>query len=386
MDKRAFRMEVKELEAETGTFTGYLSVFGNEDAQGDVVERGAFKRTLDKWRRKARPIPLLWQHQEVIGGIEPRDAVEDDHGLLVKGKLVMELQKAREVLALMRANVVNAMSIGYDVIQQARDGTVRRLKELRLYEGSLVLWPANEQAEVLVVKNVSPGEAKQMEVQSVIFPKKHWDDVADCKQWLKDHDFKSSDVDETSTSWRFRQRDPGDFSRMRTVCLTPRGTAPGPDCRIEAIVGMPKSDEAEATKEAIDGDVEMLAAVVAGIKERFSEASNTTPLSQPVTVTVTDSDGGNYTYTTDSITFSTDSTTGPAISEATKAGIRDAADELLALLGMGSATDGAASTDLGPGKQNGASDSGDDHSDDAELQELAKAVRGLAEKLTRRDR
>ena len=42
-----------------GVFTGYASVFGNVDSYGDIVEPGAFKDTLEAWRAKGDPIPLL---------------------------------------------------------------------------------------------------------------------------------------------------------------------------------------------------------------------------------------------------------------------------------------------------------------------------------------
>jgi hypothetical protein len=157
-EDKDFRMDVKELQTEAGTFTGYLSTFGNTDQQGDVVERGAFSRTLDRWRQKGKQIPLLWQHQELIGGISADDAVEDEHGLFIRGELEMKDPKSQIILEHMRKGRVNAMSIGYDVIQHSFEGKIRRLKELRLFEGSLVLWPANESAEIIAVKKKHPDD------------------------------------------------------------------------------------------------------------------------------------------------------------------------------------------------------------------------------------
>jgi len=366
MDKRAFRMELKDVQPETGTFVGYLSTFGNTDAQGDVVERGAFSRTLDRWKQKGKPIPLLWQHSEVVGGIDARDASEDDHGLFVKGKLVMELQKSKEVLALLKAGIVNAMSIGYDVIQQAREGGVRKLKELRLYEGSLVLWPANENAEVIAVKKKQPDDenaalgdalgavidqahqflkAATTEVQSVIFPKKHWDDADECKKWLKSHDFKSGDVDETSTSWRFRQSDPGKYDRMRTVCLTPAGTSPGPDCRIEAIMGIVSKSEIT------------------------SSASNTEY--SPVTTTV-------------DTTLAVKQTEDRALSAEIRAKLKEAIEALTPLLAESDSPNAAEGDSQEPGTDTPTPDPGEIPSEDEDAKELLTMVRELADNLRRK--
>lgn len=80
------------------------------------------------------------------------------------------------------------------------------------------------------------------EVQSVLFPKMHWDSAGACRDWLNEHDFKSGDLDETDDHYRFRQRDPGDFERLRTICLMPTDMSPGNDrCRIKAIGGPVKA-------------------------------------------------------------------------------------------------------------------------------------------------
>lgn len=86
-------------------------------------------------------------------------------------------------------------------------------------------------------------------VQSILFPKAHWDSAGACRDWLKEHDFKSSDLDETDDHYRFRQRDPDDFRRMRMVCLMPNDAGPGEDrCRIKAIGGPLKAAEVPQTE------------------------------------------------------------------------------------------------------------------------------------------
>src|SRR5215472_12159000 len=54
------------------------------------------------------------------------------------------------------------------------------------------------------------------EVASVIFDKDNWDENK-ARAWLKDHDMKAGSPDSTANTLRFRQKDPGGFSRFRVI-------------------------------------------------------------------------------------------------------------------------------------------------------------------------
>lgn len=146
-----FGFEVKSLGTD-GTFAGYASVFHVVDSQQDIMLPGAFQHSLKQ--RKQR-LQLLWQHQweSPIGVIE--SVFEDAHGLYIKGKLLMDVQQAREAHALLKAGVVRGLSIGYSVKRAERDpmSGVRRLQEVELWEVSIVTLPANDAAQVTVVKS-----------------------------------------------------------------------------------------------------------------------------------------------------------------------------------------------------------------------------------------
>ena len=62
MDRLRFDMEVKFASDKTGVFSGYGAMFGNVDAGGDVIEKGAFKDTLREWEDKGKYPPMLLQH------------------------------------------------------------------------------------------------------------------------------------------------------------------------------------------------------------------------------------------------------------------------------------------------------------------------------------
>ena len=141
-----------ETDADTGEFEGYASLFGVEDQVHDVVRPGAFRRTLRQ--RGIGNVKLLYQHdaREPIGVW--REIREDDKGLFVRGRLLPEVQRAREVLALMRAGALDGLSIGYQVVGARKDrraGT-RDLIDIDLWEISLVTFPLLPEARVTRVK------------------------------------------------------------------------------------------------------------------------------------------------------------------------------------------------------------------------------------------
>lgn len=150
----AFELKLEEL-TDDGQFEGYASVFGNEDSQGDIVEKGAFRKTI---RESKGRVPILWQHDswEPIG--ESLEMEEDDHGLRTRGQLILDTQRGAGAYALLkRTKAFRGLSIGYQTvkreIQELDDGTrITRLKELKLWEYSLVTFPANTLAVVGSVK------------------------------------------------------------------------------------------------------------------------------------------------------------------------------------------------------------------------------------------
>lgn len=150
--------EVKDLgEADgLGTFEGYAAVFGNVDSYADICEPGMFKRTIEnRTAAHGKPdFPILFNHDimEPIG--VTLEMAEDAHGLKVKGALNLNVQRGREVYALIKQGALKGMSFTYRTILSDTDQAgVRHLKEVKLYEWGPVVFPANELAEVTAVKS-----------------------------------------------------------------------------------------------------------------------------------------------------------------------------------------------------------------------------------------
>ncbi|MDR6757831.1 HK97 family phage prohead protease [Mycoplana sp. BE70] len=155
MDKKtAPVLEIKSLK-DSGEFEGYGSTFGGEpDAYGDVIADGAYAESLAVHKAKGTMPKLFWQHNsdEPIG--KWLDAKEDDHGLLMRGKLNMDVQRGREAHALLKAGDIDGLSIGYRIKEYSVDTEtgVWTLQKLDLVEVSIVSVGANENAVVQSVK------------------------------------------------------------------------------------------------------------------------------------------------------------------------------------------------------------------------------------------
>lgn len=155
------KLDMKKL-SDDGSFEGYGSVFHNEDRGGDVVAPGAFATTLNG--RKLTEIKMLWQHDpsSPIGVWE--EMKEDHYGLWVKGRILSAVSKGAEALALMRAGVIDGLSIGFRTVKSSLDHEtyVRTLTELELWEVSVVTFPMNPAATVEKVKNVTARDVEKL--------------------------------------------------------------------------------------------------------------------------------------------------------------------------------------------------------------------------------
>lgn len=156
LERKVFPMEVKEI-SEAGEISGYLSVFNNVDSYRDIVLPGAFKESLEEWSKKGRLPPMLWQHHstEPVGPFTRLE--EDDKGLLFEGRLlVADVQRSREAYALVKNDVVCGMSMGFvtRIDEWDEEERVRKLHKVDLWEGSIVTFAANEEAQIEAVKSI----------------------------------------------------------------------------------------------------------------------------------------------------------------------------------------------------------------------------------------
>lgn len=151
---KSFKFAIESANDESGEFSGYAAVFGNEDEGHDIIQKGAFAKTIAEDFDR---IKILSQHESYdlpIG--KPLELREDEKGLYIKGK-ISNTSKGRDILTLMRDGVLNELSIGYDAVAVEFDGKtgIRYLKEIKLWEVSIVTWAMNDQAKIDDVKSLA---------------------------------------------------------------------------------------------------------------------------------------------------------------------------------------------------------------------------------------
>ena len=157
--------KIKEMTPE-GMIAGYASVFGVVDSDNEVIDKGAFKRTIG---HKKGAVPVLWQHDRTRPCGWGREAAEDEYGLAVKAKLLLgtvDGDLAHEFAkGGIEAGGTVGLSIGFRVPANGSyiEKGVRHFREVELLEYSIVTWAANARATVTDVKRGSlpPGDSME---------------------------------------------------------------------------------------------------------------------------------------------------------------------------------------------------------------------------------
>ena len=185
IEHKSFAFETSSVDLDEGTFNGYASTFGVVDEYDDVVEPGAFTKTIQEMGQRVK---ICWMHQwdNPIG----RPVLMEEHGrerlpetllarapeatggLFVRGRISPTTQ-GRDSLMLMRDGVVDELSIGYDIVKSdysERDGKsrLRHLREIRLWEFSPVTWGANHAAVITAVKRLDLPDDVMEELRAFI--------------------------------------------------------------------------------------------------------------------------------------------------------------------------------------------------------------------------
>jgi len=136
-----------KLDGDTGSFSGYASVFGGVDSYGDTIVRGAFESTL---RNNGKP-KMFFNHEWGMPIGKWTTVREDEHGLFVSGELTPGLNLAAEVRASMKHETLDGLSIGGFLkkgdFEDTEGGRIIR-KWSHLVEVSPVVFPADGSARV----------------------------------------------------------------------------------------------------------------------------------------------------------------------------------------------------------------------------------------------
>ena len=142
---------VEDVDVDKGIVTLYASAFGNIDSDGDVIQKGAWSKSIkERGPASLKPrIKHLWMHDMANPIGIPLSMEEDGFGLKVQSK-VSDVRNG-DYLKLYRDGVITEHSVGFEVI---KTGESRNdITEAKLWEYSSVTWGANENTPVVGMKS-----------------------------------------------------------------------------------------------------------------------------------------------------------------------------------------------------------------------------------------
>ena len=157
MLKKGIDVSFKDIDLPKGIVSGYFSQFGTVDSDGDIIEKGAFSKSIkERGPSSKKLIKHLLDHKRdwAVGVIQVLK--EDDFGLYYESK-VGSHANGRDFLLMVESEIINQHSIGYQVVKynQDNDKKTTRLTEIKLLEGSsLQFLGANENTPIVGIKSV----------------------------------------------------------------------------------------------------------------------------------------------------------------------------------------------------------------------------------------
>lgn len=140
--------ELLDADEYAGVIKGYGSFFGNKDSDGDIITKGAYKKTIQE---NGERVKYLYQHSMDMPIGKMRELYEDDKGLVFVAEIA-KTQLGKDVVELMKSGVLTENSVGIMPMQKENKGDYREISEVKLYEISAVTLAANDQAKILDVK------------------------------------------------------------------------------------------------------------------------------------------------------------------------------------------------------------------------------------------
>ncbi len=141
-----------------GRFFGYASVFNVEDLHGDVILPNAFAGN------DVSSVKLLWQHNasEPIGRV--LNLVQTQYGLLIEGQIIESTEQGKDIINMIADGVIDGLSIGFEIVEAEKLEGKRYISKVKLWEVSIVTFPANPEARIGELKSDSESIEEIREV------------------------------------------------------------------------------------------------------------------------------------------------------------------------------------------------------------------------------
>ena len=140
--------ELIDADEKAGIVKGYGSIFGNVDSDGDIINKGAYRKTVEE---NGNRVKYLYQHDMDKPLGKMRELYEDEKGLVFEAE-IPKTQLGKDVIELMKSGVITENSVGIIPVKKEMQDGYRHINEVRLFEISAVTLAANDQAMILDVK------------------------------------------------------------------------------------------------------------------------------------------------------------------------------------------------------------------------------------------
>lgn len=159
MKLKSIDCKALDVDVAKRTVVVYFSKFGNIDHADDLITPGSYTKTIQEQGKKGAD--LIWHRADhranLANCLSKPDLEQDSFGL--KGiSHVVDTTMGLDVLKLYDAGFVNQHSVGYRVMKESRktQGTreYNEITEIKLFEGSTVLWGCNPDTPTVEVKSL----------------------------------------------------------------------------------------------------------------------------------------------------------------------------------------------------------------------------------------
>jgi HK97 family phage prohead protease len=152
---------IVDIDEEQGIVKGLGSVFGNVDSDNDIIEKGAFTKTILENRSR---IKYLYQHRidKPVGTM--KELEETESALSFVAQIALKTSLGRDVFEMIKAGLINENSVGFATVKQQYDqkSGINYIKEVKLYEISAVTLAANPLAFINEVKSGSTESKEEL--------------------------------------------------------------------------------------------------------------------------------------------------------------------------------------------------------------------------------
>jgi len=171
---KQLKYKVADIDTRQRLVKAYYSAFGNVDSDGDVIVKGAGRKTIQENGPMGKDIIRHFLNHEFqtntavlpIGKL--MEIGEDDHGNYFVSKIA-RTHMGEDIYSMYEDGMINSHSFGFIPIKQKKEGKINYILEYKMFEVSTVTtWSANEQTPTIEVKHNEPGRPTRSEYDALL--------------------------------------------------------------------------------------------------------------------------------------------------------------------------------------------------------------------------